>query len=196
MASAGRILIMPKGNWSAETEYEMLDLVYHNGTSWLAKTISKGIEPSEANGEYWQHMSELVIADNLTTTSAGKALSAKQGKVLDEKKQERETSNVIVPAKSSYTLTMQYAENCLLFAYIDEMLYAGLFTCCGINEHAYSIIELNKKIKKSAEHPDGSIVSEIGKIGGVDVNKITFSNLTEADIKLRFVKIPFFYRNA
>ena len=37
MASAGRILIMPKGDWKEETEYEMLDLVYHNGTSWLAK---------------------------------------------------------------------------------------------------------------------------------------------------------------
>ena len=47
MASAGRILIMPKGNYNADTQYEMLDLVYHNGTSWLAKKTTKGIEPSE-----------------------------------------------------------------------------------------------------------------------------------------------------
>lgn len=189
MASAGRILIMPKGNWSAETEYEMLDLVYHNGTSWLAKKDVVGVEPSEANSEYWQHMSELVIADNLTTTSAGKVLSAKQGKVLDDKKQERKTSYVTVPAKSSYTLTMKYAENCLLFAYIDEMHYSALFTCCGINEHAYSIIKLNEKIYS------GSFASEIGTKGGVNVNQITFTNLTEADKKLSFVSIPFFYRN-
>jgi hypothetical protein len=56
MASAGRILIMPKGNYNTETEYEMLDLVYHNGTSWLAKKTAKGIEPSDANSEYWQNM--------------------------------------------------------------------------------------------------------------------------------------------
>ena len=56
MASAGRILIMPKGNWSAEKEYEMLDLVKHGGTSWLAKKSSVGIEPSEANSEYWQNL--------------------------------------------------------------------------------------------------------------------------------------------
>lgn len=56
MASAGRILIMPKGNYNAETEYEMLDLVCHNGTSWLAKKAVKGIEPSEANNEYWHCM--------------------------------------------------------------------------------------------------------------------------------------------
>ena len=56
MASAGRILIMPKGDWSAETEYEMLDLVKHNGTSWLAKKESTGIEPTTENSEYWQNM--------------------------------------------------------------------------------------------------------------------------------------------
>jgi hypothetical protein len=53
MASAGRILIMPKGEWNAETEYEMLDLVYHNGTSWLAKKGVVGIEPSN-NADEWQ----------------------------------------------------------------------------------------------------------------------------------------------
>ena len=56
MASAGRILILPKGNYDAETEYEMLDLVKHNGTSWLAKKISVGIEPSEANNDYWMDL--------------------------------------------------------------------------------------------------------------------------------------------
>ena len=56
MASAGRILIIPKGNYNAETEYEMLDLVSHNGTSWLAKKTAVGIEPSDANSEYWHNM--------------------------------------------------------------------------------------------------------------------------------------------
>ena len=56
MASAGRILIMPKGDWSADTAYEMLDLVYHNGISWLAKKEVVGIEPSNDNAEYWHKM--------------------------------------------------------------------------------------------------------------------------------------------
>ena len=53
MASAGRILIMPKGNYDASTTYEMLDLVYYNETSWLAKKTVVGIEPSDASSEYW-----------------------------------------------------------------------------------------------------------------------------------------------
>ncbi len=58
MTSAGRILIMPKGDYNAETEYEMLDLVKHNGTSWLSKKESIGIEPSNDNSEYWQNLFE------------------------------------------------------------------------------------------------------------------------------------------
>jgi len=54
MASAGRILIMPKGDYDSSATYEMLDLVKHNGTSWLAKKTATGIEPSAANSEYWQ----------------------------------------------------------------------------------------------------------------------------------------------
>ena len=57
MTSAGRILILPKGNYNAESTYEMLDLVYHNGASWIARTnVASGIEPSDANKNYWQKM--------------------------------------------------------------------------------------------------------------------------------------------
>ena len=53
MATAGRILILPKGNWDATKTYDNLDLVAHNGKAWLAKKPSVGIAPSEANVEYW-----------------------------------------------------------------------------------------------------------------------------------------------
>ena len=59
MTTAGRILIIPKGNWNANTQYEMLDLVKHGGTSWIAKKeVPVGIEPTNANSEYWQNMFE------------------------------------------------------------------------------------------------------------------------------------------
>lgn len=85
MASAGRILIMPKGDYDANSTYDNLDLVKYKGTSWLAKKESKGIEPSEANAEYWQDVFEPNIANNLTTTAEGYALDARQGMVLSEK---------------------------------------------------------------------------------------------------------------
>lgn len=65
MASAGRILIMPIGNWDANTEYEMLDLVFHNSTSWLAKKDVVGIEPSAENSEHWFKMVDITLSDYL-----------------------------------------------------------------------------------------------------------------------------------
>lgn len=56
MASAGRILIMPKGAYDTETQYEMLDLVSHNGKAWIAKKSVKGIEPLDENSEYWHNL--------------------------------------------------------------------------------------------------------------------------------------------
>jgi hypothetical protein len=53
MATAGRILIMPKGAWNESVSYENLDLVSHNSRAWIAKKTSVGIEPSDANAEYW-----------------------------------------------------------------------------------------------------------------------------------------------
>lgn len=56
MASAGRILIMPKGAYDSSTTYEMLDMVSYNGKSWLAKKTVVGVEPSSANSEYWHDL--------------------------------------------------------------------------------------------------------------------------------------------
>ena len=53
MATAGRILILPKGKWNSGATYEHLDLVAHNGRAWLAKKASVGIEPSDENAEFW-----------------------------------------------------------------------------------------------------------------------------------------------
>lgn len=87
MANAGRILIIPKGEWNADETYEMLDLVNHNGSSWLAKRNSKGIAPSVDASDYWFNFlgiitKETPIANNLTTTEEGFALDARQGKEM------------------------------------------------------------------------------------------------------------------
>lgn len=54
MSSAGRILIIPKGEYNENETYEMLDLVSYNGVSWIAKKTVVGIAPSD--GEYWHNM--------------------------------------------------------------------------------------------------------------------------------------------
>lgn len=69
MATAGRILILPKGKWNSGATYENLDLVAHNGKAWLAKKTSVDIEPSDANAEFWHDFLgvDVYSEDNLPT---------------------------------------------------------------------------------------------------------------------------------
>lgn len=51
MAIAGKVAITPKGNWSASTAYQKLDLVYYNNGSYVSIQPSTGITPT--NTAYW-----------------------------------------------------------------------------------------------------------------------------------------------
>ena len=53
-AVVGRVLLIPKGDYSAETTYNMLDLVRYNNKSWVCKQNCIGQTPQEDS--YWQLM--------------------------------------------------------------------------------------------------------------------------------------------
>lgn len=55
MVNAGRILIIPKGEWSNLVTYEMLDLISYNQVAYLARQASVGVNPStDTSMTYWQ----------------------------------------------------------------------------------------------------------------------------------------------
>lgn len=51
MAIAGRVAIVPKGEWSKDVTYDKLDLVTHNGNTFIAYKSSVGVEP--VDGDTW-----------------------------------------------------------------------------------------------------------------------------------------------
>ena len=71
-ASAGRILIKPRGEWNANVTYEMLDLVNHNGYAFLAKRTVIGIEPSDDYSQYWHNMLDIkkIVENHIADTVA------------------------------------------------------------------------------------------------------------------------------
>ncbi len=169
MASAGRILIMPKGNYDSNTTYEMLDLVYHNGASWIAKKTVVGVEPSVANKDHWQQMSDIGW--------------------LDEKKLDKERTAITIKAGESYKYSFTYGECCLLCAFFDGMHYAAVMSCCGINAWAYSINKLNELTYGT------QFTATPGTVSGEDLNTITFTNGNDADGQLELVKLPIYPYN-
>lgn len=68
MVNAGRILIMPRGDWNALTTYDMLDLVGYNGVAYIARQTNVGQNPStDTSQTYWQPFGS---ASSIATTSA------------------------------------------------------------------------------------------------------------------------------
>ena len=71
MQSAGRILLIPKGDYSESSTYTMLDIVNHNNASWVCKKECTGQEPSESNTEFWQIFGTAVDLSNYFPKSGG-----------------------------------------------------------------------------------------------------------------------------
>lgn len=56
-ASAGTVLIIPKGEWNSINTYKMLNLINRNEKSYIAKKTNVGIDPeTDTNEDYWQRM--------------------------------------------------------------------------------------------------------------------------------------------
>jgi hypothetical protein len=130
-------------------------------------------------------MFDIEIANNLTTTETGKVLDARQGKILNETKQERIINSITLIANSSYTLTMDYGESCILAAYTDVAYYNAVYVCCGSNENLYSIVKLAETLH------DNSFEVKIADTDGKNLNQITFKNNTNSDKTLTLIKLPF-----
>lgn len=60
-ASAGRVMPLPKGDWNSATQYKLLDIVYYNGASYIAKGTSTGATPP--NATYWQFLCSGSVAN-------------------------------------------------------------------------------------------------------------------------------------
>lgn len=81
-ASAGRVLLIPKGDWNPSTTYTGLDWVRHNGASWVCKNTCTGIEPTEANADNWQMMARDGDSVTADTAMSDSSTNAVQNKVI------------------------------------------------------------------------------------------------------------------
>lgn len=67
MINAGRILIIPKGEWTNLEPYEMLDLVTRGDIAYIARQASVGVDPAtDTQLTYWQPFG---TAAKIATTS-------------------------------------------------------------------------------------------------------------------------------
>ena len=116
-ASAGRVLIIPKGDWNAETTYTGLDMVRHNGASWICKNTCTNIEPTEANSANWQMMSR--DGNDITVDSevSDESTNPVQNKVI-KKYVDEHTPDITVDSEMSDS-SVNPVQNKVIKAYVD-----------------------------------------------------------------------------
>ena len=100
--SAGRVLIIPRGDYDSEAIYEMLDLVNFNGFAWLAKRTSKGIEPSNEQTLYWHNLLDI---DKVVKSAVSETLAEDIADILDER-----FSEMLSEARFVYDLKSDFTE--------------------------------------------------------------------------------------
>ena len=81
-ASAGRVLLIPKGDWNANTTYTGLDWVRHNGAAWVCKNTCTNIEPTLENTNYWQLISKDGDSVTADTAMSDSSTNTVQNKVI------------------------------------------------------------------------------------------------------------------
>lgn len=58
-ASAGRVMIIPKGEYVSTETYQILDLVKDGSSAYIAKKTSKNVKPSnDTTQTYWMRITE------------------------------------------------------------------------------------------------------------------------------------------
>ena len=85
MAIAGKVAILPKGEWNSSVSYEKLDAVSYDNALYIAKKPSVGQVPTD--GEYWMFCLqsidyaefEKIINGTTTVGIADKAINDKNG---------------------------------------------------------------------------------------------------------------------
>ena len=64
--NAGRVAMVPKGEWSASTAYTRLDVVLYQGSAWVCIKDGTGQEPAQGS-TYWQLLAAGITASDYYT---------------------------------------------------------------------------------------------------------------------------------
>lgn len=107
MANAGRVAIVPKGDYSSSTAYNRLDLVRYNEKAYVAKKASTGVLPT--NTDYWMLMTSdgIVIDSALSDTSTNPV----QNKIIKNALDNIQTTSKATLSQAGWYRVAEYKSN-------------------------------------------------------------------------------------
>lgn len=166
MAIAGRVAIVPKGNWSANATYKRLDAVTYNNTLYFAKKeVPAGTETS--NTEYW---SKSIVggAGSIATKEDVGIVKPADGLTVAE-------DGTLKVSIDGTTLTMDQVNNVIKLAdTLKEKIGSALQPESIVNNQITTVEGFALDARQANPNLDGTLAKQISDLNG-SLNKINNS---------------------
>lgn len=164
MAIAGRVAIVPKGDWSAETEYKRLDEVTYNNTMFIAKkAVPKGTLPT--NAEYWSKSIVGGVGAIATKEDAGDVKPADGLSIAED--------GTLKVSIDGTTLTMDQVNNVIKLADTLKEKINGAFPAANVvNNQITTETGYALDARQANPNIDGTLAKQVADLNGSlnDVN--------------------------
>lgn len=173
MAIAGRVAIVPKGDWSANATYKRLDAVTYNNTLYFAKKdVPAGTATS--NTEYWSKSIVGGAGTIATTKEAGNVKPADGLTVAEDG-----TLKVNVDGT---TLTMDQVNNVIKLADTLKDAINGAFPAANVANNQITTVEgFALDARQANPNIDGSLAKQISDLNGSLKGVINTKNFEVTD---------------
>lgn len=158
MAIAGRVAIVPKGDWSADATYKRLDAVTYNNTLYFAKKeVPAGTETS--NTEYW---SKSIVggAGSIATKEDVGIVKPADGLTVAE-------DGTLKVSIDGTTLTMDQVNNVIKLAdTLKEKIGSALQPESIVNNQITTVEGFALDARQANPNIDGSLAKQISDLNG------------------------------
>nr|DAM47126.1 MAG TPA: hypothetical protein [Caudoviricetes sp.] len=159
MAVAGRVAIVPKGEWSANATYKRLDAVTHNNTLYFAKkNVPAGTVTS--NTEYWSKSIAGGVVAIATTEDAGVVKPDGKSMSVDE-------SGTLSINLDGTTITLDEAKNVIKLAdALKDKIGSALQPESIVNNQVTTETGYALDARQANPNLDGTLAKQISDLNG------------------------------
>lgn len=171
MAIAGRVAIVPKGDWSADATYKRLDAVTYNNTLYFAKK-EVPVGTATSNTEYWSKSIVGGVGAIATKEDAGIVKPADGLSIAED--------GTLKVSIDGTTLTMDQVNNVIKLADTLKDAINGAFPAANVANNQITTVEgFALDARQANPNIDGSLAKQISDLNGslhLSVNALNPSN--------------------
>lgn len=178
MAIAGRVAIVPKGDWSADATYKRLDAVTYNNTLYFAKK-EVPVGTATSNTEYWSKSIVGGASAIATTEDAGIVKPDGKSMSIDE-------SGTLSINLDGTTITLDEAKNVIKLAdTLKEKIGSALQPESIVNNQITTEEGFALDARQANPNLDGTLAKQLSDLNGSLISKLVLeqeNTLTSSQI--------------